>query len=147
MGDTESCVPRRSSEPRSVSVGYPGTRRDSSKFFWILWGGRRAQEASDGTRLQILGEFRLKRKVCSGSLHWLPKLSTGKKYTTFQLWVQFHLRTYSLGNSLSDNSEELLQKGKVRGQCIYDFGEGITCSQAQILVECCCWSWGGCCYL
>ena len=45
----------------------------------LLRGGGQAD------RPKYLKEFRQRRKVCSGSLHWLPKLSTGKKYTTFQL--------------------------------------------------------------
>jgi len=31
---------------------------------------------------------------------------------------------YSPGNSISDSSEELLQRGKGEGQYICDFGEG-----------------------
>ena len=31
---------------------------------------------------------------------------------------------YSLGDSISDSSEKLLQRSRVKGQCICDFGEG-----------------------
>ena len=32
---------------------------------------------------------------------------------------------YSPGHSCSDSSEDLCQRGKERGQCIRDFGEGV----------------------
>ena len=41
--------------------------------------------------------------------------------------VKFHLEQnedYRLGNSISDSSEELLQRGRVEGQHVCDFGEG-----------------------
>ena len=46
---------------------------------------------------------------------------------------------YSLGDSLSGSSEELLQRvgGGGGGQYIYDFGEGGTGHQAYISVEGC----------
>ena len=45
----------------------------------------------------------------------------------WELWVKFYLgqnEDYSLGDSISDSSEKLLQKGGGEGQYIYDFGEG-----------------------
>ena len=56
------------------------------------------------------------------------------------LWVKFYLgqnEDYSLGDSISDSSEKLLQRGRGEGQYMYDFSEGGTRSQAHILV-------GGC---
>ena len=50
-----------------------------------------------------------------------------KKYTVQELQVKFGLRQNedcSLGDSVSDSSEKLLQRGKGEGQCICDFGEG-----------------------
>ena len=50
-----------------------------------------------------------------------------KKYTVQELQVKFGLRQNedcSLGDSVSDSSEKLLQRGKGEGQYICDFGEG-----------------------
>ena len=51
-----------------------------------------------------------------------------KKITMWELWVKFYLgqnEDYSLGDSVSDRSEELLQRsGGTGSQYICDFGEG-----------------------
>ena len=63
----------------------------------------------------------------------------------WELWVKFYLgqkEDYSPGDSISDSSEELLQRGGGKVSIIYDFSEGGTCSQAHILAEACCWSRG-----
>ena len=45
---------------------------------------------------------------------------------------------YSSGDSISDSSEKLLQRGKGEGQSVlYDFSEEGTCSQTQILAQDC----------
>ena len=50
-----------------------------------------------------------------------------KKYAVWELQVKFYLRQNedcSLGDSVSDSSEKLLQRGKGKAQYICDFGEG-----------------------
>ena len=45
----------------------------------------------------------------------------------WELWVKFYLgqnEDYSLGDSISDSSEKLLQTDKGESQYICDFGEG-----------------------
>ena len=42
---------------------------------------------------------------------------------------------YSLGDNLSDSSQEPLRRGV--GRLVGDFGEGGTCNQAHILVGAC----------
>ena len=46
-----------------------------------------------------------------------------------ELQVRFYLRQYedcSLGDSTSDSSEKLLQRGRGEGQHAHDFGEGVV---------------------
>ena len=67
---------------------------------------------------------------------WLCQL---KKCTTWELWVKFYLEQNedcSPGDSISDNSEILLQRGR-RGRSIYMWfwWRGSTCNQAHIFAE------------
>ena len=53
-------------------------------------------------------------------------LSTLKKCTAWELWVKFYLgqnEPYSLGDSISNSSEKMLERGRGEGQHICDFGE------------------------
>ena len=64
----------------------------------------------------------------------------------WELWVKFYLgqnEDCSLGDSTSDSSEKLLQRGRGQGgHCICDFGKGAyICNQAHIFfLESFCWS-------
>ena len=58
-------------------------------------------------------------------------LLTDKKSTTWGLWVKFYLwwsKDYTLGDSISDSSEELLWRGQGKVSIINDFSEGSMCS-------------------
>ena len=57
----------------------------------------------------------------------MTQICKDKKKKCTKLWVKLYLgqrEDYSPGNSISDSSEELLQRGKGEGQYICDFGEG-----------------------
>ena len=52
---------------------------------------------------------------------------TKKKNTMWNFWAKFYLgqnEDYSPGDSISESSEKLLQRGGCGGQNIYDFREG-----------------------
>ena len=68
-------------------------------------------------------------------------MSSEKNCTIWELWVKFYLgqnEDYSPGDSISDSSEKLLQRGGGKVRVLYDFSEGGTCSQAHILAEAYC---------
>ena len=62
-----------------------------------------------------------------------------KKCTTWELWVKFYLRQnedYSLRDSISDNSEKLLERGRGEGQHICDFsGDGVHATKHIFFAE------------
>ena len=74
-------------------------------------------------------------------------LLTKKKCKMCELQVKFYLRQYEdwgLGDSTSDSSEKLLQRGRGQGgQCICDSGKGGVHLQSStyFFVENFCWSW------
>ena len=54
------------------------------------------------------------------------------------MYIKFYTRQnedYSPGDSISDSSEEQLQRGNRGSQYICDFGEGGTCNEAHVSVE------------
>lgn len=56
-----------------------------------------------------------------------PVLTTTKKNAQHKMWVKFYLEQNednSLGDSFSDSSEELPQRGSEEGQHICDFAKG-----------------------
>ena len=58
---------------------------------------------------------------------YVTEVLTWKKCTMWKLWVKFYLgqdEDFSPGDSISDNSEKLLQRDSGEGQYICDFGEG-----------------------
>ena len=61
-------------------------------------------------------------------LNWTEQRGWLKKDAqTWELWVKFYLgqnEDSSLGNSISDSSEKILQRGRGGSQYIGDFGEG-----------------------
>ena len=64
-----------------------------------------------------------------------------KKKHNMRVVSKFYLgqnEDYSLGDSVSGNSGELLRRGGVKVCITYDFSEGHMCGQVHILAEACC---------
>ena len=104
-------------------------KRDSSNFTGTHQGGGWTQGALGGTR--ALDHPRVQAK--EGSLLWVPvrmvtncQLKTSARHRTCELSsVPYLTEDYSLRDSLSDSSEELLLRGRERGQCACDFGQRV----------------------
>ena len=79
--------------------------------------------------LWIILEYRQMREVCSGSLSvWSPTVNWKKsaRHWSCELSSMPYLtEDYSLRDSLSDSSKELLMRGRERGQCTCDFGQRV----------------------
>ena len=76
------------------------------------------------TNCVLLETHSLSRVLISLSL---TEVLTFKKCTMWELWVKFYLQQYEdwiQGDSTSDSSEKLFQKGRGKGQYICDFGKG-----------------------
>jgi len=85
--------------------------------------GKLIKSIARGKRAWI--QLRLKKKDGNVFKHWGADLK--KKCTPWELWVEFYLgqnEDCSSGDSISDSSEKLLQRGRGDHQCICDFGEG-----------------------
>ena len=117
------------------------TDHSECKFIWSLWNGDPYPQYMSHPKWVVMVSV---KKIFFFTYLFIP-LSTEKKKkkrsTVWELWVEFYWgqnEGYRLGDSISGNSEELLQRGGAKVSVIYDFGEGGTCCQAQILVEACC---------
>ena len=79
-------------------------------------------------KVQIVNIFGFVSQMVSVSTtHCAVVVSTEKKCTTWELWVKFYWgqnEDYSLGDSISESSEELLQRGRRKVSVICDFSEG-----------------------
>ena len=64
--------------------------------------------------------------VSSGGSSLNQDIANIKKHIMWELQVKFYLRQnedFSLGDSTSDSSDKLLQRGRQKGQYMCDFGE------------------------
>ena len=103
----------------------------------------------DSSPSQPPGKPTIRYRICKIFLHFVAFLfadgavkgrGAGEaKHETCELSFIWGLtEDCSLGDSLTDSSEDLLGRGGDRGQCVYDSGEGGTSNQAHISGETCC---------
>ena len=89
------------------------------------------QPRLSGSRVQPLNHY-------TPAADGFEDVLTYKKWTKWEMWVKFCLGQYedcSLGDSTSDSSERLFQRGREERQCICDFGKrgihGITTNEGN----------------
>ena len=109
---------------------------------WSLWNGDPYPQCKSQPKWAVMVSVK-KIFFLHLSIHPIVNWKKKKKRrsTMWELWVKFYWgqnEGYRLGDSISENSEELLQRGGAKVSVTYDFSEVGTCSQAQILVEACC---------